>query len=370
VLIVGALSCVACSSPTEPREPVASAKESSGIEVPRNIEKPAAETGFSTREEASVAFHYRVLSAWGNSPDGAVSVRIYAPTAVQERQDAIEVYAELRNNSTSPLFVKKPLADPSGFEIVGPLADVLDLDRAEPLVASRSLHEIVQPGESVGDQLRIPLKKGQGRDAPGRNRLRFAYRVTAADQRAAEDLRKPNLWTGEVVTGFVVVTRGIPQNPAEFEKNVAILFQEPNYTFSLADVAKGVAFEYDIVCHQDIASIIPIPQDMGHAAGGGPSGLIPFEEITGNGQRFALDDVGLAPGIRYESIRLRKGRYRCSFEWRGRNWNGPSDTGNKEGPPFPAGEYTLTVRLFGFIDTAEGREVYRLARSIPVVLTP
>ena len=44
---------------------------------------------------------------------------------------------------------------------------------------------------------------------------------------------------------------------------------------------------------------------------------------------------------------LRAGRYEGSFEWTGRNWYGPSDTGNPMGAPFPPGTYTLEIRAEG-----------------------
>jgi len=52
-----------------------------------------------------------------------------------------------------------------------------------------------------------------------------------------------------------------------------------------------------------------------------------FEQLTGSGQFYALQEVGscfeqpLRPGT------LRKGDYTHRFEWDGRNWGGPSDTG-------------------------------------------
>jgi hypothetical protein len=36
-----------------------------------------------------------------------------------------------------------------------------------------------------------------------------------------------------------------------------------------------------------------------------------------------------------------------TLAWDGVNWDGPSDTGNPKGAPFPEGSYTVTVRGTG-----------------------
>ena len=97
---------------------------------------------------------------------------------------------------------------------------------------------------------------------------------------------------------------------------------------------------------------------------------MPFEEILGNGQSFALRDIGLGEGIPGKPISLKNGRYACAFEWHGRNWDGPSDTDAGQGAPFPPGTYTLTVRLLGWMDSPDGCEGYQVSQAIPVTLNP
>ena len=45
------------------------------------------------------------------------------------------------------------------------------------------------------------------------------------------------------------------------------------------------------------------------------------------------------------AAQYRDGRH--TFEWDGRQWAGPSDTGNRKGDPLPAGDYTLEVSAVG-----------------------
>jgi hypothetical protein len=86
-------------------------------------------------------------------------------------------------------------------------------------------------------------------------------------------------------------------NPPPIKGRIQIRFPEQRLRFALAEVAQGVTFKYEIVVSQDIEDVTPEAQDTGRAAGPGPSGLYPFESISGNGQSYSLHDIGLGPGV-------------------------------------------------------------------------
>jgi hypothetical protein len=65
---------------------------------------------------------------------------------------------------------------------------------------------------------------------------------------------------------------------------------------------------------------------------------------------------------------LRKGTYRYSFGWDGRNWNGPSYTSTPKGPPFPAGTYDVTVTMHGVVRTGRGEVPYEVTGKTKLVL--
>ena len=67
---------------------------------------------------------------------------------------------------------------------------------------------------------------------------------------------------------------------------------------------------------------------------------------------------------------VKKGTYTHSFTWDGRNWNGPSDTGQPKGPAFPPGTYTLTVTVHGkvILDAAGQKAPYQIARTVKLIL--
>ncbi len=150
---------------------------------------------------------------------------------------------------------------------------------------------------------------------------------------------------------------------------ITIEFSKPEYVFTLAEVAKGVKFDYTIKVTKDINGVIPLPLDDGLVARPGPSGLCPFEQIAGGGQSYSLRDVGLAQPREIRPGAIKEGKYPKSFEWDGRNWTGPSDFDNPKGDPFPPGDYTLTVVVAGELATAEGKKPFRLTSNVPLKLT-
>jgi hypothetical protein len=150
---------------------------------------------------------------------------------------------------------------------------------------------------------------------------------------------------------------------------VSIQFPKDDYVFTLAEVAKGVRFEYRVVVRRDFEGVIPSMAPMGGGANAGPSGLYPLEVISGKGQSYSLRDFGLGPPDD-NPRKIEKGTHLLYFEWDGKNWAGPSDTSNPKGPPFPPGTYQLTVRLTGEVLTPDGRRQYEISGSASVRLVP
>jgi hypothetical protein len=127
---------------------------------------------------------------------------------------------------------------------------------------------------------------------------------------------------------------------------VSIQFPLQPSTFTLAEAAHGIAFTYDIVVASDVPQVVPDPQ----GACGLPDsrGLVVHEVLSGNAQHYCVCDQGRCAQSQSQGT-VSAGTYRHTMVWDGRNWNGPSDTGNPEGPPFPAGDYTLTVDAKGTV---------------------
>jgi hypothetical protein len=134
--------------------------------------------------------------------------------------------------------------------------------------------------------------------------------------------------------------------------------------FTVAEAAAGIGVDYDVVVTGTVAEVDTRPQASGC---GTPSadGLIWFEQLGGGGQQYCLCDTGLCPGDPVRSTPV-PGTHRLTFTWMGRNWFGPSDTGNPMGDPFPPGSYVLTVTSVG----AQSGTEYQVEGTFAVHLVP
>jgi hypothetical protein len=107
--------------------------------------------------------------------------------------------------------------------------------------------------------------------------------------------------------------------------------------FTLAQAAAGITIDYEIVVAADLPALY-----TQSVTGQTQTALSLFSTLGGNGQRYCLCDTG--PGTNtIQPLDVRAGASAGSFAWDGVNWGGPSDTGVKKGPAFPAGAYTLTL---------------------------
>jgi hypothetical protein len=143
-------------------------------------------------------------------------------------------------------------------------------------------------------------------------------------------------------------------------------FTNTQCSFSLSDPVAHVDFTYNVVVDQDVAGVVPQPQDAGGCGAPGPSGLIVFESVGGGGQNYCLCDTGLCAPPGGMPVTLKQGTYPATFSWDKRNWSGPSDTGNPEGPPFPVGDYTVSVSAVGSYTGA----AFNVSASLPIQLVP
>jgi hypothetical protein len=116
--------------------------------------------------------------------------------------------------------------------------------------------------------------------------------------------------------------------------------------YTLAEAAAGIKFTYRIIIETPLEELQSLPLDAGHCDETGPAGLKTLEKIHGNDQSYCVCDLGLCDSV-IDKVDLVVGEYADVFEWEGTNWNGPSDTGNPKGAPFPPGEYTLVIRAEG-----------------------
>ncbi len=150
---------------------------------------------------------------------------------------------------------------------------------------------------------------------------------------------------------------------------VTVSFPDASCRFSLAQARAGVQLAYQVSVEQSIGDVSPRSQDTGGCGAPEDSGLIFFEQITGDNQRYCLCDRGLCEP-KQPVTTLRPGRYTGSVAWDGRNWNGPSDTSSPKGDPFPAGDYEFSVSAVGTWRVQGGDQPFEVAGTMHITLTP
>ena len=100
-------------------------------------------------------------------------------------------------------------------------------------------------------------------------------------------------------------------------------------------------------------------------------GVATFEQIDGGGQKWCMCDTGLCAPVEPPFVASTPGGYDVVFPWDGKNFQGPSDTGNKPGPAFPPGSYVFSVTVKGNHQKADGTtESFSAVAKLPIVLTP
>ncbi len=150
---------------------------------------------------------------------------------------------------------------------------------------------------------------------------------------------------------------------------VSLNFPDQDCVFTLEEAAAGLEIAYEVEIDEVIAKVTAEPQDAGGCSFTDETGLIFFEEVTGDGQQYCECDTGLC-GIPPLTVDLKAGVYPKTFEWTGTNWLGPSDTGNPLGPPFPAGAYTLTISSMGTYGGEGFDDTFKVEGTYTIYLVP
>lgn len=154
---------------------------------------------------------------------------------------------------------------------------------------------------------------------------------------------------------------------------VQLAFPDQPCSYTAAEVAAGIEIAYDEVITAAVDNLISTPGDAGGCARPDDAGLIVGYRIAGAGQNYCLCDTGLcAPQSLVTTTVV--GTHARYIPWDGRNWNGPSDTGNREGAAFPPGTYTLTLTATGTRQPSDGGVdaggTFSVTASRPITITP
>ncbi len=140
--------------------------------------------------------------------------------------------------------------------------------------------------------------------------------------------------------------------------------------FTLAEAAAGIGIAWTVTIDAGTDAVFSLPQDAGGCQQPDSSGLIIFARLQGGGQNYCVCDTGLCMSPDETPVDLVAGTYEGTFSWDGKSWSGPSDTGNKKGPAFPAGTYELVLSAKGKRVVAGIQTPFEVRATRAVVLLP
>ncbi len=153
---------------------------------------------------------------------------------------------------------------------------------------------------------------------------------------------------------------------------VALTFDGAPCSYSQAEIAAGIQIPYHEEIDQPQPNLYPIQGDAGRCQQPDEAGLIVSYDISGGGQHYCLCDQGLCAAQSFTTSAT-VGNYYHQIAWDGRNWYGPSDTGNPEGAPFPVGTYTVTLTATGNtsgLPDATSAAPFTLTATRTITITP
>jgi hypothetical protein len=155
---------------------------------------------------------------------------------------------------------------------------------------------------------------------------------------------------------------------------VQLAFPDQPCSYAMAGVAAGIEIVYDEVITEALSGLTPADGDAGGCARPDDAGLIVSYRISGPGQNYCLCDTGLCPPQTSVTTTV-VGSHTRQIPWDGRNWSGPSDTGNPEGAAFPPGTYTITLSASGRRQSSDGgvdagAATFSVTASRSITITP
>jgi len=151
---------------------------------------------------------------------------------------------------------------------------------------------------------------------------------------------------------------------------VTMLIPAQPCTFTLAEAKAGVTFKYQVKVEGQVPGVVAKSQDSGQCSKPDASDLIVFGRITGIGQNYCICDTGLCMPPANAPVTLLQGTYDGTYDWDGVNWNGPSDTNNPKGQPFPVGIYQMKFSAKGNQVAPMGTGPFEVHATLQFELTP
>ncbi|MGE5183710.1 MAG: hypothetical protein ACM31C_16675 [Acidobacteriota bacterium] len=161
------------------------------------------------------------------------------------------------------------------------------------------------------------------------------------------------------VAGGKHPTPTLPTGPCAVEgvtgmlPGVTLAIRSASCVYSVGDQAQ---FTYEVTTDASVPAITT-PDGGGGCGSCQVRSTDPLSWVTwriggaapdGTSQDYCICDTGCCPPDRMQTIQPVTAMETATIGWDLRNWNGPSDTSNPEGPYFPPGVYAVNVTFGGF----------------------
>lgn len=314
-----------------------------------------------------------VTSDWVDSGDRKLSLRI--STWIVSGEGPFTLIAELRNNTKEPIEVLRPFGDRYAaachIEIRGPSGKCAYSGPKWSYTLGANAFATIAPGEVLSDRAEFPFENYKTCGEQGVYQIRYRYVRENPRGHAGQG----PLWQGEITSAELrthVGRDGSYRGDGEFERSVRFVATRP-YRFSQAEAAKGVTLKYELIVDRDFLACV----DAERGSNDGSNAFPVFEVIHGGDHLYGRVNLAIPPATppHYAGEAAKvysRGRYRYEMKWDGRNWRG-SDGCSPEapnGPPFPPGEYQLTLTASGIVEESDGARWFQLKAVAPVVITP
>lgn len=146
--------------------------------------------------------------------------------------------------------------------------------------------------------------------------------------------------------------------------------------FSLSKLAAGFALPYKVIVEKSVALAVNddnISQCPPPKMFGGVNAFLRVEGVSDDGlpQNWCMCDIGLCTPKDPPFLPTTPGTYTDNFVWVGKNFEGPSDTGNQPGAAFPPGIYKFRVKSTGNFKQADlSEDFYSETATLQIQLTP
>lgn len=146
--------------------------------------------------------------------------------------------------------------------------------------------------------------------------------------------------------------------------------------FSLSKLAAGFALPYKVVVEKSVALAVNddnISQCPPPKMFGGVNTFLTVSGLSDSGlpQNWCMCDIGLCTPKDPPYLPTTPGTYSDNFVWVGKNFEGPSDTGNQPGATFPPGIYEFKVKSTGnFKKPDNSEDFYSETATLKIQLTP